>query len=272
MRKALRSFPPVGGAGPRPGSGRRPGGRRRRGEAARPDSDRPPWAPGRVRASLRRCRGDPFRRGLPAASRRASDLLHRGLGAFGIATDDCHYPGSDSRFAWTSVRVEESSREAVLAALREGRFYASAGPEILGLEVADEGVEVRCSPARSVAVRSGPWDGCRVNADPKALDWRGSVLARDDRGAVVAARFEPPGVLALGPGGGGGGRRRTGLVEPVPGRGGRRAGARGALTGVSQRERRGWDSNPLGRLTAGVYSSEALSPPLADGGGSSNSS
>jgi hypothetical protein len=51
---------------------------------------------------------------------------------------------------------------------------------------------VRCSPARAVAVRSGPWDGCRVNADPKALDWRGSVLARDDQGAVVAARFEPP--------------------------------------------------------------------------------
>jgi hypothetical protein len=120
------------------------------------------------------------------------DVLHRGLRAFGIATDDCHYPGSDSRFAWTSVRVDEPSREAVLAALREGRFYASAGPEILGVEVWDGGVEVRCSPARAVAVRSGPWDGCRVNADPRALDWRGSVLARDDHGAIVAARFEPP--------------------------------------------------------------------------------
>jgi hypothetical protein len=118
------------------------------------------------------------------------DVLHRGARAFGIATDDCHYPGRDSGFAWTTVNAAERSREAVLKALRRGDFYASTGPELFGIDVTQEGVEVRCSEAASVTLRSGPWDGCRVNADPRALDWRGQVLARGTRDGITAARFE----------------------------------------------------------------------------------
>lgn len=120
------------------------------------------------------------------------EVLQRGARAYGIATDDCHYPGQDSRHGWTWARVEEASREGVLEGLRTGACYSSSGAELHGVDVSHRGVEVRCSPAQAVCVRSGPWDGCRVNADPMALDWRGAVLARDATGGIVAARLEPP--------------------------------------------------------------------------------
>jgi hypothetical protein len=119
-------------------------------------------------------------------------VLHRGTPCFGIATDDCHYPGWDSRLAWTVARAAERSREGVLEALRTGSFYASAGPRIEDVRAVDDGVVVRCSPARSVTLRSGPWDGGRANADPRLLSWRGRVLERDGAGLIVAAHLRFP--------------------------------------------------------------------------------
>ena len=120
------------------------------------------------------------------------DILHRGGTCLAIATDDSHYPGQDSRLAWTMVAASERSREAVVAALRDGDFYATSGAVILAIEVDAGGVEVRCGPARSVTLRSGPWDGCRVDADPRAMNWRGRVLDQRHDGAITRARFEPP--------------------------------------------------------------------------------
>ena len=45
---------------------------------------------------------------------------------------------------------------------------------------------------RSIRLRSGPWDGCGVNADEAWGDWRGAPLARDPDGLLTAARFEYP--------------------------------------------------------------------------------
>jgi hypothetical protein len=126
------------------------------------------------------------------------DVLHRGGRALGIATDDCHYPGRDSGFAWTAVNVAERSREAVLDALRRGDFYASTGPEILAVDVRDGAVEVNCSEAASVTLRSGPWDGSRVNADERALDYRAATVERGPGGGIVAARLELPEYWAWG--------------------------------------------------------------------------
>ena len=119
-------------------------------------------------------------------------ILAAGRECHGIATDDSHYAGRDSRLAWTMVRVRERTRQAVLEALRSGCLYGSSGPEIRDVRVAGDGVDVRCSPARSVALRSGRWDGCRVNADPLGMNWRGRVTQRNEDGAITAARFEPP--------------------------------------------------------------------------------
>jgi hypothetical protein len=121
------------------------------------------------------------------------DILQRGGRCLGIATDDSHYPGQDSRLAWTMVRAPERTRPAVLDALRTGSFYGSTGAEIHAIDVHDDGrVDVRCSPARSVTLRSGRWDGCRVNAHPLEMHWRGAVSERAVDGSIVAARFEPP--------------------------------------------------------------------------------
>jgi hypothetical protein len=119
-------------------------------------------------------------------------ILATGRDCHGIATDDSHYAGQDSRLAWTMVRARERTRKAVLDALGSGCFYASSGPEILDVRCGDDGVEVRCSPARSVILRSGRWDGCAVNADPRGMNWRGRVTERAADGSIIAARLEPP--------------------------------------------------------------------------------
>jgi hypothetical protein len=119
-------------------------------------------------------------------------ILATGRECHGIASDDSHYAGQDSRLAWTMVRAREPTREAVLEALRSGCFYASSGPEILDVRSGGDGVEVRCSPARSVILRSGRWDGCGVNADPLGMNWRGRVSERAADGSITAARLELP--------------------------------------------------------------------------------
>jgi hypothetical protein len=72
------------------------------------------------------------------------DILHRGGRCLAIATDDSHYPGQDSRLAWTMAAAPEPTREAVLAVLRDGDLYATSGAVILGIEVDAGGIEVRC--------------------------------------------------------------------------------------------------------------------------------
>jgi hypothetical protein len=117
---------------------------------------------------------------------------HSGRLCPGIATDDCHYPGHDSLLAWTVVRAEDRSREAVLAALDAGRFYGSSGAGIHDVQVGNDAIEVECPPAEAVTLRSGPWDGGRVNADPRRMNWRGEITGRDHHGLITAARFRLP--------------------------------------------------------------------------------
>ena len=120
------------------------------------------------------------------------DVLQQGRLLLGLATDDCHSPGEDSGFGWTWVLARERSAEAVIDALRRGRFYASAGPGLLDVVIEEESVIVRCSPARSVRLRSGPWDGCTVNADPAMGNWRGEARASDAAGLVTEAHLQYP--------------------------------------------------------------------------------
>jgi hypothetical protein len=119
-------------------------------------------------------------------------ILQAGRACHGIATDDSHYTGQDSRLGWTMVRTPERSRAGVLEALRSGCFYATSGPEIHDVQVDGEGFSVRCSPARSVTVRSGRWDGCGVRANAWEMNWRGHVTEWSPDGSITAAHFELP--------------------------------------------------------------------------------
>ena len=118
--------------------------------------------------------------------------LERGQRLWGFATDDCHYPGFDIGDAWTMVRAAERTEEAVLEALRRGHLYATNGPHLVDISVDGDAIEVRCSPARSVVMVSRYETGWGVRADDRNRQEAARVLARDDRGLVVRARFEPP--------------------------------------------------------------------------------
>lgn len=118
--------------------------------------------------------------------------LAAGRRPYGFATDDCHYPGFDIGDAWTMVRAADRSPEAVLDALRHGHTYASCGPRILDLQRDGNALELRCSPARSVVLVSRWETGWAVRADARNREEGARVLERDDRGAIVRARFEPP--------------------------------------------------------------------------------
>ena len=79
-----------------------------------------------------------------------------------VAADDAHsYTGEDCR-SFIYVQAEELSRDAILSALRAGRFYASQGPR---MEVSFDGkcLRVSCTPAEMVVFYSNRvWSSERV--------------------------------------------------------------------------------------------------------------
>jgi hypothetical protein len=126
------------------------------------------------------------------ASLHWDEALERGRALLGLATDDSHHPGYDSGFAWTWVRAQEKTQTAVLEALRAGAFYGSTGPRIDAVEVTDDDVTVRCSPAASITLYTGRRRGARVNAGRLGYPNNAQVLERTDEGLITAVRLERP--------------------------------------------------------------------------------
>jgi hypothetical protein len=118
------------------------------------------------------------------------EALERGRRLFALATDDSHHPGYDSGFAWTMVRAEDKTQEAVLAALRTGAFYGSTGPEIRSVDVAEDVVTVHCSPAASVTLLTGKTKGARANAGRLGYPNGSEIVERDSAGLITACRLE----------------------------------------------------------------------------------
>jgi len=95
------------------------------------------------------------------------DLLAAGRRLWGLGADDCHWwPGrADAGLGWVWVRATELAQEAILAALEQGHFYASSGPQIHDLRLEDGEIHVRCSPAVAIDfVGNGPF--CRRVVPP----------------------------------------------------------------------------------------------------------
>ena len=112
-----------------------------------------------------------------------------GFAPFG--TDDSHYADTDIADGWTMVRAADRSREAVVAALRDGHVYASNGPAILDVERDGDVVEVAVTPARDVWLHGSWEDGIGVSAGPRGRLEQGRILERDDAGLLTRVRFEP---------------------------------------------------------------------------------
>ena len=64
------------------------------------------------------------------------DLLDSKMHCTGIAVDDFHTP-RDFTQGWAMVCMRERSENALLDALREGRFYSTQGPEFTRIECKD---------------------------------------------------------------------------------------------------------------------------------------
>jgi hypothetical protein len=126
------------------------------------------------------------------ASLHWDEALERGRLLYGLATDDSHHPGFDSGFAWTWVRAQERTAEAVLEALRTGAFYGSTGPTIESVELSDGHVTVRCSPAASVTLYTGRRRGARANAGRLGYQHGAEILDRSPDGLVTAVSLERP--------------------------------------------------------------------------------
>ena len=106
-------------------------------------------------------------------------------------------------------------RSAVLDALRTGAFYGSTGPAIHGVEVTDDEVIVRCSPAAAVTLYSGRARGARANAGRLGYPNDAAVLERNDDGLITAVALERPCAAAVRPGRGARRRRQRSLDEPA---------------------------------------------------------
>jgi len=78
-------------------------------------------------------------------------LLSVGRRVWGFATDDAHRPHNIG-LGWVVARASELSREAIVDALRHGRFYASTGIEITSITVDGSALRVEAPRAERIAV------------------------------------------------------------------------------------------------------------------------
>jgi hypothetical protein len=91
-------------------------------------------------------------------------LLREGRSLVALGDDDAHGPheelaasglGGVSRAGWTGVLAREFSVSGVLEAVREGRTYASQGPQVMGIQVREDGtLIVSSSPCVACHFRS----------------------------------------------------------------------------------------------------------------------
>lgn len=126
----------------------------------------------------------------PAAERIWDIVLSKRLGqpgsqpVYGIATDDCHvYHLSDSVpahergssmpcRAWVMVRAAELTPDALVAAMKQGDFYASSGVALRSLEMDGSGLSLAIEPEPGVAYTTrfiGTRRGTDLKGEPSEL-------------------------------------------------------------------------------------------------------
>lgn len=79
-----------------------------------------------------------------------------------MAADDSHWYKTDAIGGWTWVYAADKTREAVLDALRAGRFYASRGPRIHNVVREGRTFTVDCDEGTVVFLSNACWSSGRV--------------------------------------------------------------------------------------------------------------
>jgi histidinol phosphatase-like PHP family hydrolase len=83
-------------------------------------------------------------------------VLERGRKLLLTAGDDAHFSRPDDRFGgWIEVWCNRLAPEALLAALRAGRFFSTQGPRIESLRLAGNRLHVRTSDAHVIGLTGG---------------------------------------------------------------------------------------------------------------------
>lgn len=82
-----------------------------------------------------------------------------------VAADDSHrYTGEAGR-SYIMVQAEACESRAIVGAMKAGRFYASQGPRFHYVEVLEDRMIIRCSPASRIIFYSNlPWVGGRCRS------------------------------------------------------------------------------------------------------------
>ena len=79
------------------------------------------------------------------------EMLDAGIMTYALATDDTH-KSHDLFHAWTMICAKENTQDALIDALRNGRFYASMGPEIKSLSFENGIFKAEFSPCDTVVL------------------------------------------------------------------------------------------------------------------------
>ena len=74
-----------------------------------------------------------------------------------VVGDDAHFHSGDldAFGAYVMVKSESLDPEALLGALKAGKFYSSQGPRIHNIEITRKDVRVECTPVNTIAVVTG---------------------------------------------------------------------------------------------------------------------
>ncbi len=80
------------------------------------------------------------------------ELLGQGKVIYGVATDDGHAMHQHCK-GWVMVKAENNVN-AILDALKNGKFYSSCGPEIYDFYIENDTAVIECSPACKVRFHS----------------------------------------------------------------------------------------------------------------------
>ena len=81
------------------------------------------------------------------------EILGQGIRLWGVASDDGHTMNHHCN-GWVRVRASSRSVSDILAALKDGKFYSSCGPEIYDFYYDDGKVVVLCSDAAKVRLHA----------------------------------------------------------------------------------------------------------------------
>lgn len=80
-------------------------------------------------------------------------LLNQGRRLNLIAADDAHFNTPDHFGGWVMVKATENTPEALLEALKAGRFYSSQGPYLHDIRLTKGAIEVDCSSSATIIVQ-----------------------------------------------------------------------------------------------------------------------